>query len=455
MKNSSSSNSNSNNVLNSYISKNNSLFISIIFIFTLFGVIMFLNPKVIVFMFDTFLGNLLLILCVIGVGVVDIKYAIGMASIFIILYQAFHIASSSSKTHEGFTIDFVGGGGGWSDKLKADFIQFQKTTNPNVVFDMNIIPKQATANEAQNLLKTGHWQWSPEVKQLYLDAISQNTIISVEPVGSMDKAQTIYNETAIKELLSWNAKEGVFLLNGAIIGHNADMPADVNNIVRCGTNKSSGDITMEKIEYTGYNSVSGGMKSIVTPVSNSELPKVVNGFKFLKGDCNPCVALQDPPDYSCPFSINTGNGYNVSSIWDMLWKKTGDGKYGVSTDAAINTGTANSGTAKTGSSNSGGANTDSYPQVVNSYGVFLDKSKFPLINELKDEIMLGSKFVNVNWKQLSESVSIKPPDSGSPSPSPSSGSPSPVTGSNVPGIISNKSLFEDKNPYGTRPTNMY
>ena len=76
MKNSSSSNSN--NVLNSYISKNNSLFISIIFIFTLFGVIMFLNPKVIVFMFDTFLGNLLLILCVIGVGVFDIKYAIGM-----------------------------------------------------------------------------------------------------------------------------------------------------------------------------------------------------------------------------------------------------------------------------------------------------------------------------------------------------------------------------------------
>ena len=453
MKNSSSSNSN--NVLNSYISKNNSLFISIIFIFTLFGVIMFLNPKVIVFLFDTFLGNLLLILCVIGVGVFDIKYAIGMSAIFIILYQAFHIASSSVKNRVGFTFDF---GGGWSDKLKADFVQFQKTINPNVVFDMNIIPKQASADEAQNLLKTGRWQWSPEVKKVYLDAIAHNTIISADPNGSMDKAQTIYNETDIKEILSWNAKEGVFLLNGAIIGHTADMPADVNNIVRCGTT-DSGDITMQKIEYTGYNSVSGGMKSTVTPVSNSELPKVVNGFKFLKEECNPCVALQDPPNYSCPFSINTGNGYNVSSIWDMLWKKTGDGKYGASTDAAINSGTANSGTAKSGSSNSGGANTDSSPQNVMSYDVFLDKSKFPLLNGLKDEVMRGSSYVNVDWKQLRDSVSIKTPDSrslgssGSMGSSGSSGSSD--SGSNVPKIITNDSLFEDKNPYETRPTNMY
>jgi hypothetical protein len=437
--------SNSNNVLNSYITKNNSLFISIIIIFTLFGVIMFLNPKVIIFMFDTFLGNLLLILCVIGVGVFDIKYAIGMTSIFIILYQAFHIAiaSSSSKTREGFTFDF---GGGWSDKLKADFVQFQKTTNPNVVFDMNIIPNQATSNEAQYLLKTGHWQWSPEVKKVYLDAIAHNTIISSDPNGSMDKAQTIYNETAIKEILSWNAKEGVFLLDGVVIGHTADMPADVNNIVRCGTN-DSGDITMQKIEYTGYNSVSGGMKSNITPVSNSMLPKVVNGFKFLKGECNPCVALNDPRNYSCPFSINTGNGDNVSSIWDLLWKQT-DGSY-------------NSGSYNSGSSNSDKANTDSSPQTVNSYDVFLDKSKFPLLNELKDEVLLGSSFVNVNWKQLRDSVSIKTPDSGSDkkkdksSSSSKDKSSSGSSGSNVPKFITNDSLYEDKNPYGTRPTNMY
>ena len=448
--------SNSNNVLNSYISKNNSLFISIIFIFTLFGVIMFLNPKVIVFMFDTFLGNLLLILCVIGVGVFDIKYAIGMTSIFIILYQAFHIAiaSSSSKNREGFTFDF---GGGWSDKLKADFVQFQKTINPNVVFDMNIIPKQASSNEAQNLLKTGHWQWSPEVKKVYLDAIAHNTIISSDPNGSMDKAQTIYNETAIKEILSWNAKEGVFLLDGVVVGHTADMPADVNNVVKCSTN-DSGDITMKKIEYTGYNSVSGGMKSTITPVSNSMLPTIVNGFKFLNGECNPCVALNDPHNYSCPFSINTGNGDNVSSIWDMLWKKTVDGSY-------------NSGSYNSESSNSDKANTDSSPQTVNSYDVFLDKSKFPLLNELKDEVLLGSSFVNVNWKQLRDSVSIKTPDSGSDkkkdtSSSGSSGSSgsygsygssgsSGSSGSNVPKFITNDSLYEDKNPYGTRPTNMY
>ena len=210
---------------------------------------------------------------------------------------------------------------------------------------------------------------------------------------------------------------------------------------------------MKKIEYTGYNSFSGGMKSNITPVSNSMLPTVVNGFKFLKGECNPCVALNDPRNYSCPFSINTGNGDNVSSIWDLLWKQT-DGSY-------------NSGSYNSGSSNSDKANTDSSPQTVNSYDVFLDKSKFPLLNELKDEVLLGSSFVNVNWKQLRDSVSIKTPDSGSSdkkkdkssssskdkSTSGSSGSGS--SGSNVPKFITNDSLYEDKNPYGTRPTNMY
>ena len=83
--------------------------------------------------------------------------------------------------------------------------------------------------------------------------------------------------------------------------------------------------------------------------------------------------------------------------------------------------------------------------------------------------MLGSSFVNVNWKQMRDSVSIKTPDSGSgssdkkkdkssssskdKSTSGSSGSGS--SGSNVPKFITNDSLYEDKNPYGTRPTNMY
>ena len=390
---------------------------------------MFLNPSVIVFMFDTILGNLILGLCVIGVGIVDIKYAIGMASIFIMLYQAFHIADV--KKREGATNMGSVFGVGWDDKLKADFLQFQKTTNPNVVFDINIIQKQATANEARDLLKTGSWYWSPEVKQLYKDAVSNNTILSSDPLASLTDALTIYNETAIKEILSWNSKEGVFLLNGAIIGHTENTPDNVNNIVKCGIN-DSGSMSMQKIVYTGYNSSTGGLNSRVTPVSNSDLPKIMNGFRFLGDACNPCNALNDPPDYSCPFSLNTGNGYKVSKIWDMLWKKTGN--YSASSSAS--------------------SSTDSRPQDVNSPAVFLDKTKFPIINQLKDEIIKGSTFINVDWRKLSSSVTIKDPDVRTVYGGDNVDS---ITESDVPPFVTkgDHSRDYDKNSYETRSTNMF
>jgi hypothetical protein len=49
----------------------------------------------------------------------------------------------------------------------------------------------------------------------------------------------------------------------------------------------------------------------------------VNGFKFLNGACNPCSPLDNPPNYSCPFSLNTGNGAEVSPIWKLLWYPKG------------------------------------------------------------------------------------------------------------------------------------
>ena len=52
------------------------------------------------------------------------------------------------------------------------------------------------------------------------------------------------------------------------------------------------------------------------------------GFSFLaeKGVCNPCAPLNSPPDYSCPFIIDTGNGTEISEIWENLWGITGPKK---------------------------------------------------------------------------------------------------------------------------------
>jgi hypothetical protein len=46
----------------------------------------------------------------------------------------------------------------------------------------------------------------------------------------------------------------------------------------------------------------------------------VNGFNFLDGTCNPCVS-----NYSCPFSLDTGNGTETSPIWSYLWGLDGSG----------------------------------------------------------------------------------------------------------------------------------
>ena len=71
--------------------------------------------------------------------------------------------------------------------------------------------------------------------------------------------------------------------------------------------------------YTGYSGLDGHMIENVTTIRNADIPSVVSGFSFLKDACNPCVALNGPPDYSCPFSINVGDGNGVSKIWNMLW----------------------------------------------------------------------------------------------------------------------------------------
>jgi len=336
--------------INVIVPKNNSLFISIIFVFLLFATIIYIKPSVFLFLFMSILGNFLLVLFVGLVGYFNVQWAIGLSAIFIILYQASHL----SRSREPFGVldieaDTIYTPTTWSQQTINDFLHFQKTHNPNFTFDINILQQQATPAEVQYLLENNQWPWSDEVKKMYRDAIAQSSFISVNLSSSLGEAQAIYNQTAIKELLSWNSKEGTFLLHGATIGNSTNLPANVNNIVRCSSSapSSSASSVMQKIIYTGYDSINGSLQSQVTSVENSALPSLINGFKFLKDACNPCVALSNPADYSCPFSIDTGNGPDVSPVWQNLW--------------GLNASDANASASA-------------------------DPSKFPLLNQLKKEI---------------------------------------------------------------------
>ena len=281
-------------------------------------------------------------------------------------------------------------------------------------FDLDVIQQQATAKEVETLLKTGKWPWSPNVITLYKNAIAQNTIINNEPGSSLLTVQSVYNQRAIVELLAWNTKEGTFLLNGSIIKPTSGMPDNINNLVRCGKNKETGKITMQKVEYTGYNGVNGSIVSKVTPIANADIPKQVTGFKFLKSECNPCSALDDPANYSCPFSLDLGNGTEVSEVWQQLW-----------------------GLNSSGSMTPGATKTDALsPETTSSiYPSSLNKENFPILSQLKDELMKGVSYLKVSFEPPSSSIgnNLGSQDIGS------------VNGSSVPAIVTS----------GSRPNMIY
>jgi hypothetical protein len=252
--------------------------------------------------------------------------------------------------------------------VKTDFANFQNTHNPNFQFDMNIIQKQASPEEVEYLIKNNKWPWSDSVKAMYKDAIMRNSVISMDPGVAMDVAQTIYNETAVKEMLSWNTKEGAFLLTGVTVGHTKGLPDNINNIVRCGTSdgnsNGNGGAVMEKITNVGYDGINGSMIKNYAPVPDAEIHKLVPGFKFLKGECNPCVALNDPANYSCPFSLNVGDGGEVSTIWKDLWGLVSGGSSSGNEDEGAPSGST--------------------------------KKEFPMLNELKDELTKASLMLNAD-----------------------------------------------------------
>jgi len=247
-----------------------------------------------------------------------------------------YVKHSSPFLYEGFkaTSD---GDIEWTNELIDEFLQFQNITNPTYSFDIEILKTQVSPSDVQDFMKNGRWKWSTDVKSMYKEYIATNQMVAVKPEAALDTAQKIYNETAIKELMAWDAKEGVFLLNGTKVDGNGNGNGDgVENevFVRCGTSLSSNpnNPVMEKITTSLS---SPNIIQNIERVESSDLPSMINGFTFyskesggLEGSsCNPCGALNDTPDYSCPFSINNvedgGQGVvrdnEISVIWKNLW----------------------------------------------------------------------------------------------------------------------------------------
>ena len=317
-------NGNGKSIINIYLPKNNAVFISILSVFIAFAALLYLKPTVFVFAFHSLLGNLLMFGVLTGIWFLDKNLSIGLGLLLLIVYLSSNISvkivsksngdsasASDSLKKEGFQ-------GGWSQQTIDDFKEFQASRNPNVQYDLTVVQRQASEDDARHLFETGQWPWSKKVKQLYMNAIGGSATISIDPGIALSDAQAIYNENAIKEVLAWGSKEGIFLTHGAVIGHPKNMPKNINNLVRCGT-AADGSAVMQKIEYLGYNGINATMDKKVTDLSPADIPKEVTGFSFINAECNPCVSLNDVPEYSCPFKIDVGNGTEVSDIWKIMW----------------------------------------------------------------------------------------------------------------------------------------
>jgi hypothetical protein len=149
------------------------------------------------------------------------------------------------------------------------------------------------------------------------------------PLKSMNNDRTIYNENAILQMISLNDKEGEFLIEGKRVpgtspsydpysgrgtyGIHSGLISDDNDLIQCNKDK------LVRVHSVGNDGITGAHVSEISDVDYNQLPKLVKGFKFIKQPCNPCVALNSPADYTCPFSIKKKGHPLISFAWEKLW----------------------------------------------------------------------------------------------------------------------------------------
>ena len=323
------------------ISKNIKLFFSkdisskmigLLTILILIWLVLYLIPELLASLFNTVLGCMILSIIVLLVGLnnySDYRYGIMLGIVVIIMYRFLKL---SAPAKEGFT---------WSQDSTNSFLQIQNSINRNVIFDPIQIQKQASQDELDYFLQNGMWPWSQEVIDLYSKMLDKNPFIRTYPKDAIIHARTIYNQNAILQIISWQNKEGNFLINGVEVNNNSknpleDLPSGFgnfgyssglitnrsNSIIRCKVNPEGENMTLEKRTYTGKDRITGLQTKDISDVDYNDLEQIIPGFKFTNGPCNPCIALNSPPDYSCPFTLKLKNkSAATSSVWDYLWSQ--------------------------------------------------------------------------------------------------------------------------------------
>jgi hypothetical protein len=176
---------------------------------------------------------------------------------------------------------------------------------------------QASQEELDYFNSHGMWPWSQDTIKLYVNAVNSSPFIRTFPEDSVNYARTVYNEAAILRIISYQTKEGGFLLNGVLVKNPSgnkyeDLPNGFgdfalseesgllenrsDDVIKCNMKNPNNSI-LERTTYTGKGGIFGEQTSKTTPVDFNDLEKIIPGFSFLNGPCNPCGALNEKTDY--------------------------------------------------------------------------------------------------------------------------------------------------------------
>ena len=117
--------------------ENKTMIIGLLTILVFLWLVIYLIPSFFVSLFDTFLGRIILVVIVILVGLNNYKYGLMLALILIIFTRFVDIVRKKNGK-ENFELSQIS---------QNDFLHIQHTINPKIIFDMEIIKKQASQSE--------------------------------------------------------------------------------------------------------------------------------------------------------------------------------------------------------------------------------------------------------------------------------------------------------------------
>jgi len=300
--------------------KNKTKIIGLLTILIGLWLVIYFIPEIFVSLFNTLLGNSILFIIVLLIFLQNKLYGIAIGIIFIVLMRF------SRLSKEGFT-----------NQSELTFLNIESTINRQNIFDMGIINQQASQEELDYFNEHGMWPWSDEVIKLFNELQDKNPYVRTIPDDATIHARTIYNQAAILRLLSYQTKEGQFLLNGVLVknpqsveelpngfgdfAYDSGLAEDrTNDIIKCNLVRNGENPSLERITYTGTGGIFGQQTKKIEEVDYNNLENIIPGFKFLGPPCNPCASMGAIPNYSCKYSLDVeGKEAGPSSLWKYFW----------------------------------------------------------------------------------------------------------------------------------------